>query len=67
MISGAEACSRKLHTADLGRRHDIPSDPDDEEITKPLAENELCGNPSVGAPQDNGKRLLRLGERRATR
>ena len=58
----AEACSRKLDAADLGGRHNIPSYPDDEEVTKPLPENELCGNTRVGTPEDNGKRLLGMGE-----
>jgi len=58
----AKARSRKLNAADLGGRHDIPSYPDDEEVTKPLPENELCGNTRVGTPQDDGKGRLRNGE-----
>src|SRR2546422_8817891 len=57
----------KLHAADLGRRDDVSGDADDEQVTKSLLENELGGNTRVGAPEDNGKWLLRRGERKTTR
>jgi hypothetical protein len=62
----AEACSSKLHAADLRRRDDIPSYSNDEQITKPLPENEFRRNSRVGTSQDNGKRLLGMGEQRPT-
>ena len=63
----AEACGRELHAADLRRRHDIPSYPDDEQVAKSLSEDELGGNAGVRASEDNGEGLLTFGERRATR
>ena len=63
----AEARRRELHAAHLGRRHDVPGDPDDEEIAESEPEHQLRGNPGVGAPQDDGERLLCLGEREARR
>src|SRR5881628_3084784 len=62
----AEACGRKLHAADLRRRHDIPSYPDDEQVAKSLPEDELGGNAGVGASEDNGEGLLSFGESEAT-
>jgi|SRR6267143_4603902 len=62
----AEACGRKFYAADLRRRYDIPSYPDDEQVAKSLPEDELSGNPGVRATEDNGEGLLSFGEREAT-
>jgi hypothetical protein len=62
----AEACGRKFDAADLRRRHDIPSYPDDEQVAKSLPEDEFGGNAGVRASEDNGEGLLCIGERVAT-
>jgi hypothetical protein len=64
--SRAEACGRKFYTADLGRRHDIPSYPNDEQVAKSLPKDQFGGNAGVRTSEDNGEGLLSRGEREAT-
>jgi len=42
-----EARGRKLDAADLRRRHDIPSYPDDEQVAESLPEDEFGRNAGV--------------------
>ena len=64
--SRAEACRRKFYAADLRRRHNIPSYPDDEQVAKSLPKDEFSGNAGVRTSEDNGEGPLSLGEREAT-
>jgi len=58
---------RELYAAHLRRRHDVAGYPDDEEVTEALVKHQFSGHAGVGAAQDDGERLLRLGQFRAAR
>src|SRR5439155_23348126 len=53
--------------ADLSRRHDITSYPDDEQDAKSLPKDELGGNGGGPASEDNGQGLVSFDGRKATR
>ena len=56
--SGAVPRRGKLDAADLGGRDDVPGHPDHEQVAETLVEDDLGRHPRVGAPEDDGKRLL---------
>ena len=61
--SRAKTRCSEFHATDLRRRYDVARDSDDEQITESLPEYELGGDPCVGTPENDGKRLLDLRER----
>jgi hypothetical protein len=46
---GTETGCGELHTPNLGRRHNVASHSDNEQVAEPLIEDDLCWNSRVGA------------------
>jgi hypothetical protein len=63
----AKAVGRKLHAADLRRRHDVSSHADNEQVAKSLPKDQLGRHPGIGAAQHNRKRRLPIGARQTIR
>src|SRR5205823_5659495 len=60
--SGPETRRRELDAAHLRRGDNIAGNADDKKVTQALVEHDLCRDARIGAPENNGKRGLRLRE-----
>jgi hypothetical protein len=60
--SGIESCRAELDAPDLRRRDDVARNPDDEQVSETLVEHDLGRNPRIGAAENDGERLLLIGQ-----
>src|SRR5882672_1049366 len=60
--SRAESRNREFDAADLRWRDDVAGDPDDEQVTESLPEDQLCGDARVRASEDHGEWLLPVNQ-----
>src|ERR1700722_1838650 len=64
-----ESCTEpfrgELDAGNLRRGDNVASHTDDEQITEPLIENNLCGHARIRTSENNGERLLACCERLA--
>ena len=60
--SRAELFRGEFDAADLRRRDDIAGDPDDEQISEALIEDDFHGHSRIGAAEDRGEGLLPRGQ-----
>ena len=63
----AELLGGKLDTADEGRGNDFAGDPNDEQISQSLIENDFNRHPGIGTSKDGRKWFLTRGQLEATR
>src|SRR5690606_7715147 len=54
----AEPLRSEFDAPDLRGGDDVTGDPDDEEISEPLVEDDFGGDPRVGAAENDRERLL---------